>query len=146
MTSTKYPLNGTITDTSEHDAQVTVIQWASWHEARYPWLKWLHATINGAKLPYRKTRGGKRYSPEAIRLKAEGLKPGIADLFLPVPMDGYCGLWLELKVGTNKPTDEQREFIADMNAQGYLAMATWGSKYTIACIATYMHIPQEEWW
>lgn len=130
---------------SEHEAQCAAIEWAMWHENRYPGLRWLHANLNGAKLPYRKTRSGKRYSPEAIKLKKEGLKNGVSDLFLPVPRNGYCGLWIEMKVGNNKPTEEQREFIADMNEQGFLAIVAWGSSYAIACIATYMNIPKDEW-
>ena len=105
----------------------------------------MHATINGAKLPYRKTRAGKRYSPEAIRLKAEGLKAGVADLFLPVPRNGFCGLWIEMKVGNNKTTDEQRVFIADMNRAGYLAIVCYGAGNAIASIATYLNLPREEW-
>jgi hypothetical protein len=138
---------------SEHEEQSTVIQWAAWHQNRYPQLKWLHSTPNGAKLPYRKTRSGKRFSSEAVKLKAEGLKSGVADLFLPVPVDNmggtglhFCGLWIEMKAGDNKPTEEQLEFLYDMNAAGYLAMTAWGSDYAITCIATYLGIPVEDWW
>jgi hypothetical protein len=136
----------TRSNVSEHDEQVVVIQWADWHRSGWPELKWLHSTPNGAKLPYKKLRGGVRISREAIRLRAEGLTPGVSDLFLPVPKNGFCGLWIEMKVGDNKPTKDQLEFMADMNSRGYLAMAAWGSEYAVACIATYLGIPQDEWW
>ena len=131
---------------SEHEAQSTVVEWCWWHRARHPELRWLFATVNGAKLPYRKTRSGGRYSREAVKLKQEGLNPGVSDLCLPVPRNEYCGLWIEMKVGNNKTTDDQREFIADMNALGYLAIVCYGSDNAIASIATYLGIPKEEWW
>lgn len=130
---------------NEHQAQSAVIEWCTWHERVCPQLKWIFATVNGAKLPYRKTRSGKRYSPEAIRLKSEGLKPGVSDLFLPVPKNGYCGLFIEMKVGSNKPSEDQIVFTHDMNENGYLALTVWGSENAIATIATYMGIPKDEW-
>ena len=132
-------------NTTEHGEQAVVIQWAKYREGRYPELKWLLAIPNGAKLPYKKTRSGKRYSPEAIKLKAEGLKSGVSDLFLPAPRNGFCGLWVEMKVGTNKPTEEQTIFTADMNSRGYLATGCWGSEHAIVSIATYLGIPMDEW-
>lgn len=123
-----------------------VMQWAAWHEGRYPCLRWLHATPNGAKLPFKKTRGGGRYSPEANKLKQEGLKPGVSDLFLPVPCSGFCGLFIEMKVGNNKTTDEQKEFLRDMNDNGYLAIVCYGSENAIASIATYIGMPTCDWW
>lgn len=85
-----------------------------------PQLKWLHAIHNQGHGDA--VRGGKA--------KAEGVKAGVADMFLPVAMfpvgDGSVrlpqyGLYLELKVGYNKPSEEQLEFMADMRAAGYAA-------------------------
>jgi hypothetical protein len=87
-----------------------------------PQLKWLHAIHNQGHGDA--IRGGKA--------KAEGVKAGISDLFLPVPtmqhlqpshLDCryYCGLYLELKVGNNKPSEIQLEFMNDMRAAGYAA-------------------------
>lgn len=82
-----------------------------------PELRWLHAIPNG----------GQRDKITAGKLKAEGVKKGVLDVFLPLPMhfegrtvaterDGefviltrYCGLYLELKrpeklkAGVRKP-------------------------------------------
>lgn len=92
-------------------------------------LKWLHAIHNQGHGDA--IRGGKA--------KAEGVKAGVADIFLPVPrshvspvdnnavwIDGswpvYCGLYIELKKqDSGKPHAEQLEFQTDMRAAGYKA-------------------------
>jgi len=91
-----------------------------------PQLKWLHAIHNQG-------HGDKVRGAQA---KAEGVKAGVFDLFLPVPVraqraDPYsiiwkCGLYLELKVGSNKPSDKQNEFSVDMQAAGYATAVAWG--------------------
>ena len=52
--------------------------------------------------------GGKRNPAEAARFKAMGVKAGVPDLCLPVPMNGYAGLYIEMKYSNNK-TDGSAE-------------------------------------
>lgn len=111
---------------NEHQLQSLVIQWARAQSGLYPALGWLHAVPNGAKLPFRKNpKTGKRYSPEAIKLKAEGLTPGISDLCLPWAARGYFGAWFELKREghLSEVRPGQVEFMAWCNFAGYLAQA-----------------------
>ena len=100
-------------------------------------LKWLHAIKNQGH--------GDRI--RGARSKAEGVRPGVFDVFLPVvclkyharPFEGgqlththpdrwlYCGLYLELKrIKDGKPSDIQLEFQADMRAAGYAAEIAYG--------------------
>ena len=109
---------------------------ASWH----PELKLLFAIPNGAKLPYRKTKGGKRYSREGLWLKQEGLKPGVPDLCLPVARNGYHGLYIELKFGKNRPTLAQKEWLKELNKQGYLAVVCYGFDAAKQVIEKYLDI------
>lgn len=56
--------------------------------------------------------------------KAEGLKKGVHDIFLPVVRETYDGdmvpgLFIEMKFGKNKLTKEQIEFKTAMDAEGY---------------------------
>ena len=67
---------------------------------RHPCLDTIHAIPNGG---YRsKATGG--------RMKAEGLKAGVWDIFIPVQMGQHCGMWIEMKAGKNKLTPEQIDF------------------------------------
>lgn len=73
--------------------------------------------------------GGKRSKREAQLLKAEGVKAGVHDTFLPVPLHGFAGLWIELKAP--KPHDavvskEQKAWLAKMQARGYAARVCYG--------------------
>lgn len=123
---------------SEHSAQASVISWAKNNESKYPPLRWLFAIPNGAKLPYMRGRGGARFAPQALKLLSEGLKPGVSDLFLPYPNGIFCGLFIEMKVGSNKPTDQQAAFMRDMNEVGYLSVVCWTADHAISTIESYL--------
>jgi hypothetical protein len=89
------------------------------HNDKVQQLKWLHAVHNQ----------GHGDAIHGAKAKAEGVKAGVFDVFLPVPMlirqdlsaklVSYCGLYLELKVGNNKLTCWQKDFAKDMRKAGY---------------------------
>lgn len=112
---------------SEHAEQVAVIEWARLNAGRWPELAWLYANPNGAALPKRQDRFGRWYTPQARKLLAEGMLPGVSDLFLPAARGGYHGLYVEMKYGKNTVTPEQRDFLDAMTAFGYQAVAAWGA-------------------
>ncbi len=61
-------------------------------------------------------------------LKRMGVKKGVADFFLALPINrlNKSGLWVELKVGKNKPTKEQISFLDRKKSRGYEATCVWG--------------------
>lgn len=69
--------------------------------------------------------GGHRNKATAGRLKAEGVKAGVPDLFLAVPRlatpyhDAFHGLFIELKVAGNSPTAQQEKWLQALDEQGY---------------------------
>ncbi len=60
------------------------------------------------------------------QLKAAGVKAGVPDLCLPVARQGWHGLFIELKVGRNRPQERQVGWLDRLTAEGYLAVACWG--------------------
>lgn len=96
---------------TEHANQVALFCQCALHFEQYPELQLLFAIPNG----------GLRDKIVAANLKAEGVKSGVCDLFLPVARRGCHGFFLELKVGKNKPTPDQMKFIMAMQVQGYAA-------------------------
>ena len=128
--------------TTEHQEQAAIIEWARMQANLHPALEWLFAIPNGAKRPWRKNRQGKRYSPEAIKLKREGLTPGVPDLFLPYPSRGYHGYFLEMKRPGNIEgvRDGQKEFMAYCECAGYLAQVHDNADSAIEAIKWYLEL------
>ena len=94
---------------TEHSHQMALFQQANFHLDKYPELKWMHAIPNG----------GGRTPSQAAALKAEGVKPGISDVCLPVARTIYHGLYIEMKKPGGKESKEQVEFGAFLTSQGY---------------------------
>lgn len=92
------------------------MHWAALSSSKYPELEWLHSVPNG----------GKRNLITAVKLKREGVKAGVPDLFLDVARGGFHGLRLELKAGKNSATREQKLWIAGYTARGYAAFVVRG--------------------
>jgi len=93
----------------ESDEQAALFEWARSMESQHPDLIFLHHIPNG----------GKREKAEAARLKQQGVKPGVSDVFLPVPKGKYHGFYIEMKVESNKLTDDSLIGLKDMKRLGY---------------------------
>lgn len=100
---------------SEHSEQCALFEWAAIKSRQIPDLEYLFAIPNG----------GWRHKATAGRLRAEGLKAGVPDIFLPVPRSDYAGLWIEMKWGSNKPTRSQRRWLDFLAGQGYYTAVCW---------------------
>ena len=98
---------------SEHDLQASFFDWASRAVREWPELDLMFAIPNG----------GHRNKIVAAKLKREGVKAGVADIFLPVPKGGYSGMWMELKYRKGKLSDAQLRFLTSMVHMGYYAVA-----------------------
>jgi hypothetical protein len=77
-------------------------------------------------------------------LKRMGVKKGVADFFLAVPVQNeygvwWAGLWIELKVGKGKLSPEQSRFICRKLLRGYEAIAVWGEDAAKSVILTYLN-------
>ncbi len=75
---------------------------------------------------------------EGRLLKRMGVKKGVADFFLAIPMNGRSGLWIELKVGSNKPSPEQMKFLARKILRGFDAACVIGAQAAKELISTYL--------
>lgn len=83
--------------------------------------------------------GGRRSSITGARLKAEGVRAGIPDLFLAVPTDTSHGLWLEMKRKRGGfVTDFQREAMKALEAQGFSCVVCRGFTEAQEAIVSYL--------
>ena len=100
---------------TEHAEQVSLIIWSRLNLGKYPELELLHAIPNG----------GKRTIGVALKLKAEGVKPGIPDLFLPVARGDFHGLYLEMKAARGNLSPVQKEVQQALRQQGYCVLTCY---------------------
>lgn len=113
---------------SEHTEQAALFEWAAWNQSRDAALNMLYAVPNG----------GKRDKVTAAKLKAEGVKAGVPDVFLPVARMGFHGCYIELKTDTGKPSKEQLEWGKQLTEQGYAWSICRGWQNAAYCIVRYL--------
>jgi hypothetical protein len=113
---------------TEHQDQCALMAWAAWEERRHPELRLLHAIPNG----------GLRHKAVAKGLQAEGLKPGVPDLDLPIPRGGFLGLRIEMKRHGEKPSDVQEQWLADLAAVGHSCHVCQGFEQARDVILAYL--------
>lgn len=144
------------TTKSEHSEQVELFRWSN--EVAYagfelvlaqapkpyakdqlnpvPTLSLMHAIPNGG------ARGNDSQTNKirGAMLKAEGVKKGVPDIFLPMPLNGYHGLYIEMKVADNKkgrPSAEQLAFLDNVGKLGYAYAICYGAEQAKKVICQY---------
>lgn len=114
----------------EHSIQVELFKWAEYMSQELTELKLLHAIPNG----------GYRHPKTAKALKAEGVKPGVPDIFLPIARGVYHGLYIELKSKVGKLSEAQKEWQAELIKQGYSVRTVFGLEDAKTAILNYIYM------
>ena len=128
----------------EHQEQVALIKWARLSARRYLDVDLLYAIPNAGKRGRKlNPKTGKWYSIEGAKLKAEGMTPGVPDLFLPVPRTNWHGLYIELKAPKGVISAVQRTVMGRLAAQGYLCVVCWGWEPARGVIEAYYDQPRK---
>ena len=110
---------------AEHAEQKALIKWCKMH----PVAKRIFAIPNG----------GARHIAVAAKMKAEGVRPGVPDLFLPVPRGRFCGLFIEMKAKGGRVARGQSEELEQLSADGYMAVVCWGWDSARETIENYLN-------
>lgn len=83
--------------------------------------------------------GGARHIVTARRMNAEGVKPGVPDLFLAWPSSGRCGLFIEMKRRQGGSTTAlQRAWHESLRKAGYAVVVCKGVEEAIKNINLYL--------
>lgn len=61
-----------------------------------------------------------------VRNRQMGMRKGVPDLMLPIPMHGYHGLFVEMKAKGGRLSQEQKNWIKALNTFGYKAVCCTG--------------------
>lgn len=113
-----------VTIASEHDLQAAVIAECDRRALHNPAWGMVAAIPNGQ---YRK---GQRVEP--------GLRAGLPDLVVLLPRHGYGAAFIELKYGSNKPSQLQMEWVRKLQEVGYWAGVYWTFDETMAFLEWYV--------
>jgi hypothetical protein len=117
---------------TESQHQRAFVLWRNYWWDHYPVLRLLYAVPNG----------GYRTDKTAAIMKLEGQLPGVPDLCLPAARRGYHGLYIEMKrPKEGRLSDHQREFIAALEAEGYLVRVCRGFEEAKRAVVEYLELP-----
>jgi hypothetical protein len=121
----------------EHDAQVALFQWAKLMEPKHPELALLFSVPNGMRTSIR----------TAVKAKAEGLKRGVPDVWLPVKSyylrpdwddECYRGLTIEMKAPKGTTSPEQKRWMAALRDYGWRCEVCYSTQEAIDVILNYL--------
>jgi hypothetical protein len=87
-------------------------------------LLWFHPA-NERKTKSYELKSGQKISLEGIHLKRKGVKRGVPDCMIQEPYGGYIGFAIELKVGRNTLTEEQKWWLSELEKRGWKTLVTW---------------------
>ena len=116
---------------TESQEQIDLIQWCKRNMGKYPELEKIFHIPNG----------GKRNIQTAMRLKLEGVKPGVPDLFLPVARRGYHGLFIEMKrIKGGSISKDQNKWEIWLTAEGFAWVRANGFHHARRLLKGYLKI------
>ena len=117
----------------EAQEQRALFDWAAYAQNRWPELGMLYPIHNG----------GSRDPREAHNLRMQGVKPGVPDICLPVPRNGYAALYIELKRKSGGVlSDKQRVWLKALTRAGNRAVVCRGFEEARETILEYLRGPR----
>lgn len=116
---------------SESIEQIMLMQWCKRNAKTIPQLDKIFAIPNG----------GLRNKSTAAKLKLEGVKKGVPDLFLAVPNKYFHGLFIEMKrIKGGVLSKEQKIWKELLTAEGYCWFVAKGFQEGKAIIEEYLKL------
>lgn len=110
--------------------QIKLFRWVDFAVNQYPELEMLYHIPNG----------GSRNPIEAANLKRQGVRAGVPDLCLPIARGKYHGMYIEMKYGDNKPTENQKHWLRNLQRYGYATSICYSAEVAIADIEKYLNL------
>ena len=100
--------------------------------------------MNYPNLRYCASLGGQyqKYISQRLKAKNTGYVKGFPDIFIYEARGVYHGMALEIKTKTGRATTEQKQWINDLNSNGYYATIKKGWDNIIEAIDYYMKLPK----
>lgn len=119
---------------TEHSIQTAFFAWVA--ITHIPDLRWAHAVPSG----------GERNAIVAGRMKAEGVRSGVWDVHIPVPMNGHPGMYVEFKRLKHRNhkngglSDAQIEFGGWAHARGFRMKVAYTWREAAQSVCDYLGV------
>lgn len=108
------------------------------HEEQCLLIKWFDLQHRD-KIIFAIPNGGQRNLLVAKKLKTEGVRAGVPDLFLAYPNRTHCGLFIEMKRAKNgKLTQAQKDMMFELEKFGYHCVVCHGFDEAKKAIEEYL--------
>lgn len=113
------------------------------HSEQVNLIKWWSLVHNNFGAPecclFAIPNGGQRNLIVATKLKAEGIRAGVPDLFLAIPKKGFNGLFIEMKkTKGGRVSDNQKSMLSILTDNGYLTRVCHGFNEARITIEQYL--------
>ena len=113
----------------ESAEQAALFKWAHMARGKHPELRLLFHIPNEGKRSWRAGR----------ELKAQGLKPGVPDIILPVPNRHHIALWIEMKRRKDgRVSEDQKRMMFALKKYGNMAVVCYGWEQARDTILQYL--------
>lgn len=113
--------------TEEDHIQASCVTWFNIQYRKLEGL--LFHVANGGKRQSKINKYGKRYSPEAKKLKLMGVVPGVSDLILLYPNNEWAGLVIEMKTPEGVQSTSQKKWQKLIERDGFYKYVICRSVY-----------------
>jgi hypothetical protein len=111
--------------------QAQFFRWVYANQVRYPELQLITGSMNGVRVSAR----------IRSQLKAQGLRPGVPDIDIPIVRAPYAGLRIEMKRQQGgRLSPEQKRYHEALRAQGYLVEVCRGWQEAVRVVRKYLDI------
>lgn len=119
---------------SEHEEQKALFQWLDTvGVARFP-----GHCVDGKFMAFAVPNAAKRSPQLASWMRAEGMRGGVPDVFIPIGNDKYNGLFIEMKYGNNKETAAQKKWLCALSDHGYKCITCYNWRTGAEIIDAYL--------
>lgn len=112
----------------EHHEQVILFKWIEQYAGSHMLWNNIFAIPNG----------GHRHVSVATKLKAEGVRRGVPDIFCAAPTERHAGLFIEMKIKPNRPSKNQKEWLARLEDAGYRTEVCYSFEEAHSIISSHM--------
>ena len=81
---------------------------------------------------------GKRSARYGAELKRLGMRRGFPDLFFPIPNKAFHGLFVEMKYGKGRLSEDQKAWLSILDERGYACLVCYSCSDAIKVIENYL--------